>query len=388
MVGSDAPGRIPLRVKGEAALRAVDVAPARAVGLLPVSAAAAPLAGGAGIDRGDGHARHGRLGARAAEQAGEGPRVEATAPLSASPHAVADGGQVLQDRGGAGLHGRNHGRAEPMGTVPAATCLAARHRTQAPFIRPCALRLERAAPAGRAGIDFAPVARSAKVGLGGHGGACHTEVNAERLSCGRNLRSRRLDDDREPQPTLAVHAEAGRTSRPVPPRRRTGRDGRRHRLAPRNGCQRCVPRGQVDLRRTHVVADGHVARPRTRRLRPLARARPTGRNGLGRLHAGGTAHPCQAIGCGTLRSVGLMVKCDTVAPHHPPLHGADAVARCGVPRDGVAQHRFGLRTRLYARPRRPVHAHTRPPMVCLYRRREGAAIPPSPEDDGLLAVTV
>ena len=94
MVGSDVPGRIQVRVEGEAALLAAEVAPAGTVGLLSVPAPAALLAGVAGIDRGNSHAHQRRLVACEPEQAREGPRVQApTLPL-ASLHAGTDVGQA------------------------------------------------------------------------------------------------------------------------------------------------------------------------------------------------------------------------------------------------------------------------------------------------------
>ena len=88
MVGSDVPDRIQVRVEGEATLLAAEVATTRTVGLLSVSAAPALLAGVAGVNRGDSHARQGSFVSCEAEQAGEGPRVQAPPLLLAPLHTV------------------------------------------------------------------------------------------------------------------------------------------------------------------------------------------------------------------------------------------------------------------------------------------------------------
>ncbi len=138
----------------QAALLATGVAPTRTVGLLAVPAPTALLAGAAGGHRGDGHARQSSLVAREAEQAGEGPRAQAS-PLSvASLQACADVGQVREGQGCAGLHGLDQAPGQHVVAVPAETFLAAGHLAPAPLGRPCASRLKSTAPAQRTGPDL------------------------------------------------------------------------------------------------------------------------------------------------------------------------------------------------------------------------------------------
>ena len=215
MVGSDVPGRIQVRVEGEAALLAAEVAPAPAVGLLSVPAPAALLAGVAGVDRINNHTHQRRLVACEPEQASKGPRVQApTLPL-ASLHAGTDVGQVLEDQRGAWLHGLDQALGQHVVTVPAETFLAARHLAQVPLGRPCAFRLKSAAQTERAVLDLPPAASTEELGLGGHGGARHAEVNTDHLSRGLDLRLRGFDHDMQPKPTLAVYAEVGRANRQI-----------------------------------------------------------------------------------------------------------------------------------------------------------------------------
>ena len=379
---------------------ATEVPSACLVGLLPVPAVAALLAGAAGIRRDNGYPRRSSLVARRKDQrASEDPRVQ-TSPLPlASLHAVARIGQVLEDQGCVGLHRLDHGLGRHVVAVPAETSLAIRHPARVPLGRPCGFRLQRTTPAERTSFDFTPVALAKERGLRGHGGARRTKINAYLVSHRRNFKLLGLDDGMAPKSTPAIHAEAGRTNGYANTSDVAWRDGRYHPLAPGDMRQGGVSFLGTDFRtdfrtdfwadlgadlgmdlgRPGGVANGRVTGAGARNLPGFAPKHAARRDSFLRFRAGAANPLRRECGCRAFGREGLVVKLHAAEARHSPSHGADATERCGVLRDGVTHYRTRLPTHRCPQTKRRTYIHIPP------QRGEGAAIPPPPQRGGPLA---
>ncbi len=340
MVGSDVPGGMQVRVEGEAALLAAEVAPPRTVGLLPVPATAALLTGVAGGYRGHGPTHQRRLVAR------EGPRVPAPTLPFAPLQACADVGQLLADQGRAGRHGLDQPLGQHVVAVPAETFLAAGHLAPVPLGRPWAFRLKSTAQAERTGLDFPPRALPEELGLGSCGGAHHAQINTDHRSRGAHLRLRGVDHDVQPTPTPAIHAEIGPTE--IDASGRAEWDAQRYPLPISNTRPGGIACGKLDLGRASVVTAGGAAG----HLPALAPVGAAGRDGFSGLSRAERASCRQRCSC-TFIGVGLVVEFHTAEAPHLPTHRADAVAR----------------------PQRQVHAHLLQPLDCSHK---GGNARPSP----------
>ena len=92
----------------------------------------------------------------------------------------------------------------------------------------------------------------------------------------------------------------------------------------------------------------------------FAGTHPAGGKGFCRLHASTADQLRRERGCRrTLRCVSLVVKFHAIAACHLPAHGAGAIERCGVLRDGFTQGRYNVSRRLHTQSKR-VHAHILP----------------------------
>ncbi len=167
----------------------------------------------------------------------------------------------------------------------------------------------------------------------GRPGAFHPQSTAQ--VCG----------DRKPEPAAAIRAGVGRTDREAHALGVAGRDRRRrHRPAPRNrgGRRGRAAFGPKGFGRAGLLANGDPAHTGAGHLRTFARPRSAERDGAGGLHAG----------------------------------AADQRS---------TQRRASLRIRACPQPQRQDRAHLLRPAAWPVRGRGGAAIPPAPKGECLLA---
>ena len=333
-------------------------APSRTIGLSPVLASAAPLAGGAGGRPW----RQTRPPERPCSMRTRGDRRRTTSgAVDAVAWAPSCGlGQVLESQGRAGLRGLNHAPGRHAVAVPAETLLATSHLAQVPLGRPCPFRPKGPVRTKRTRLDFTPVALAKAPRLGGRGGARPSKISACHIGSRRNAGRQGLDDDMEPKPTFAVQAEVRRTNGEANTFNVARGNGQRHPLAPGHTRQGGVASGRMDHGRTGAVANGRAAEAGVRHPPAFAGTGVTGRDGRRRLHARPAKRLRRERACGALGRMGFVVKFDAVelGISHPTAQTRwnDAVY-CATGSRSVAVTSAAARTRSRSVKSIPIYHH-------------------------------